>query len=143
MHDFGSKDRCILKVFGSLEFIGDFRIASDADTDDDGEVFYPIDEINEWDYPVDQRSLPSKYTEQLSRSPSIEISESDYWELIGIQNFTQNVKLNYKNRLTLNISEHEVESLIDSKDALSELGLSILERHRSQLPAPFLSGANR
>ncbi len=131
-------DRCILKVFGSLEFIGNFRIASDPQEDHEGDIFYTIDEIFEWDYPVNQHSLPSKYTEQLSRSPITEISESDYWELIGIRNFTQNLRLNYKNVLYLDVSEREVESLIDSKNALSDLGLTIVERQYELSPGNII-----
>ncbi len=132
--DFAAGDRCILKVFGSLEFVGDFRVASEPAEDVEDDIYYEIDEISEWDFPVDQHSLPSKYTEQLSRSPSTEISESDYWELIGIRNFTQNLRLNYKNVLGLNVSEREVESLIDSKNALADLGLNILERQYELSP---------
>lgn len=137
-HDFAVDDRCLLKVFGSLEFIGDFRIASESQKDDEEDVFYKIDQISIWDFPLDQHSLPSKYTKQLSRSPSTEISETDYWELIGIRNFTQNLRLNYKNRLTLNVSEREIETLIDSKNALSELDLKIVERQYELSPGNII-----
>jgi len=136
--DFAAGDRCVLKVFGTLEFVADFRIVSEPQEDDEGEIFYTIDQVSEWDYPVDQHSLPSKYTEQLSRSPSTEISESDYWELMGIRNFTQNLRLNYKNILYLHVSEQEVENLIDSKNALSDLGLRIVERQYELSPGNII-----
>ncbi|GAG87486.1 unnamed protein product, partial [marine sediment metagenome] len=96
--------------------------------DIEGDVYYEIDELEEWDFFVDQHSLPSKYVDQLSRSRCTEISETDYWELLGIRNFSQNLRLNYKNRIRLKVSEREVESLIDAKNALRQLELEILER---------------
>jgi len=136
--DFAVDDRCILKVFGQLDFVADFRLKSESRVDDGGDVFYEIDDLTEWDFPLHQHSLPSNYTEQLTRSPSTEISETDYWELIGIRNYTQNLRLNYKNVLRLKVSEREVESLIDSKNALSELGLNILERQYELSPGNII-----
>ena len=129
--EFQKGDRCILKVFGSQNFIGDFRISSSQKKDDEGSFYYEIDEVNGWDFVVNQDMLPNKYKSQLSRSPSTDISEQDYYELLGIRNFTQNIKLNYKNRLQIKVSEQEVESLLDSKNALKDKGLEIVERQVS------------
>lgn len=133
-HDFREGDRCILKVFGSQKFIADFRIASSSDKDRDDGVFYPIDKIDEWDFQIDQHTLPPKYTKQLSRSTSTKISETDFYELLGIRNFAQNLRLNYKKRLVLHVSELELESLIDSKNALIDLGLEIIDRQCEVTP---------
>ncbi len=132
--EFAIGDRCILKVFGSQEFIGDFRIASEALEDSEGDVYYDIDEINEWDFPMYQHILPSRYTELLSRSPSTDITEQIFFELLGIRNFTQNLRLNYRNRLSIYVSETDVESLLDSKNALKSVGLEIIERQRESTP---------
>ncbi len=132
--EFNIGDRCILKVFGALDFIGDFRIASEPMEDADGDVYYEIDEINEWDYPLHQHSLPARYTALLSRSASTDIEETIYFELIGIRNFVQNLRLNYKNRLNLNVSEADVENLLDTKNALKTVGLEIVDRQREFTP---------
>jgi len=78
--------------------------------------------------------LPQKYTEQLSRSASTDITEKDFYELIGIRNFTQNLKLNYKNRLKININEEDIENLLDSKNTLKSKGLDIINRQVSFSP---------
>lgn len=132
--DFSPGDRCIVKVFGAQEFIGDFRIAGPAEKDGEGDVGYPLDEVNAWDFVVDEHVLPKKYREQLSRSPSTKISEQDYYELIGIRNFAQNLRLNYRNRLKLKVSESELESLLDSKNALRSRGLEIIDRQAEVTP---------
>jgi hypothetical protein len=132
--DFGVGDCCILKVFGLQDFIADFEIASVPQQDSDGHTYYDIGEVNEWDFPLQQHTLPKKYTEQLSRSPSTEISEHDFFELLGIRNFIQNLRLNYKHRLPLRISEADVETLIDSKNALREIGYEIIERQLEFTP---------
>ena len=108
-NDFAPGDKCILKVFDAMEFIGDFRISSEGKKDVEGDYYYEIDEVNEWDFPIHQHLLPVKYTNLLSRSPSTDISEQIFYELLGIRNFTQNLKLNYKNRLHIGVSESEVE----------------------------------
>lgn len=128
-HEFKKGDKCILNVFGAQEFIADFEIASGAQEDKDGDVFYTIDQINEWDFTVDATTLPDKYTDLLSRSPSTDIDRDIYHELIGIRNFTQDLRLNYKKRLTLNFSERDVEDILASmKDPLKAEGLRIVER---------------
>jgi hypothetical protein len=109
--DFSVGDRCLLKVFIKQEFIADFVIATGPEQDTEGDFYYVIDQVNEWDFPVDQHTIPSKYTKQLGRNPSSGISEEDFRELIGIRNFTQNLRLNYKSRLLLYVSEREVETL--------------------------------
>ncbi len=101
--DFSVGDRCLLKVFGAQEFIADFVIHSECQQDDEGDFFYVIDQVNEWDFPVDQHTLSPKYTEQLGRNPSAYISETDFHELIGIRNFTQNLRINYRDRLHLHV----------------------------------------
>lgn len=132
--DFAGGDRCILKVFALQDFIADFRISSAPRQDDEGDTWYEIDEVNEWDFPVQQHALPKKYTEQLGRNPSTQISERDFYELLGIRNFTQNLKLNYRHRLPLAISETDVEKLIDSRNAIKQLGLEIIEKQKEFTP---------
>jgi len=128
--DFAQGDKCILKVFGNMEFIGDFRISSEGKKDDEGDLYYEIDEVNEWDFPIHQHTLPVKYTKLLSRSASTDVPERTYYELLGIRNFTQNLKLNYKNRLRIGVSEADVEKLLDAKNALRSIGLEIVERQK-------------
>lgn len=127
--EFQKGDRCILNVFGSQEFIADFKIGSNGQEDKDGHTYFEMDNINEWDFPVDTHTLPDQYTDLLSRSPSTDIEEAIYWQLIGIRNFTQDLRLNYKKRLILQLSEHDVENLLDSmKDPLKTEGLRIIDR---------------
>lgn len=129
-NDFAPGDKCILKVFGSMEFIGDFKISSEAKKDVEGDHYYEIDKVDEWDFPIHQYLLPVKYTNFLSRSSSTDIPEQIFYELLGIKNFTQNLKLNYKNRLRIGVSESEVERLLDAKNALRSIGLEIVERQK-------------
>lgn len=136
--DFLVGDYCLLKVFGAQEFIADFVISSAPHQDDEGDFYYVIEQVNEWDFPVDQHTLPTKYTEQLGRNPSACISEMNFHELIGIRNFTQNLRLNYRNRLHLHVSERDVETLIDSKNALRQLGLEIIERQYAATPGNII-----
>jgi hypothetical protein len=128
VNDFGPEDLCILKVFGSQDFIGDFRIASEGKKDEQDHVYYDMDAINEWDFPVRQSTLPKHHTDRLSRNPSTQISEHDFYGLIGIRRFTQNLRLNYKNRLVVPVSERDVENLLDTKNALRSIGLEIVDR---------------
>lgn len=132
--EFAVGDRCLLKALTSQDFVGDFSIASDPQVDAEHHVFYDIDEINEWDFPVNQHVLPKKYTDQLSRSLSTKVSEQDFYELLGIRNFTQNLRLNYKNRLSLRVSEREIEERIDKTNALRDLHLTILDRQVELVP---------
>ena len=60
--DFRQGDLCLLKVFRSQDFIGDFRIASGAQKDGSGDVCYDLDDVNEWDFPVNQSLLPGLFT---------------------------------------------------------------------------------
>lgn len=136
--EFQDGDRCLLKEFGSQKFVADFRLAGPGQKDKEGDTWYPNDEIYEWDYPVHQHNLPVKYTSQLSRSSSTWISEQDFHELIGIRHYTQNLRLNYRNRLRLHISEHDVESLIDSKNALKSRGFEIIDRQLELTPGNIL-----
>jgi hypothetical protein len=127
--EFQKGDHCILKVFGAQELVADFEIASSAEKDKERDTFFVMEKLNEWDFPVDAQTLPDKYTDLLSRSPSTNIDKETYHELIGIRNFTQDLRLNYKKRLTLQLSERDVEDLLDSmKDPLRSEGLRIIER---------------
>ena len=136
--EFHVEDQCLLKVLTSQDFVGDFRIASDPRVDGENHVYYDIDQINEWDFPVNQHVLPKKYTEQLSRSLSTPISEQDFYELLGIRNFAQNLRLNYRKRLSLRMSERDIEELVDSKNALRALKLEILERQLELVPGNII-----
>lgn len=132
--EFSVGDHCILKVFGRQDFIGNFRIASEARHDDNDDLFYEIDEAEEWDFPVDEHALPKRYKQLLSRSPSTDIPERIYFELIGIRNFAQNLRLNYKNKVRIPVTESDVEDLIDAKSALRSRGLEIVDRQREVSP---------
>lgn len=129
--DFAIGDRCLLKVFGNQTFVGDYSIASEPQKDKEGDINFDIIEITEWDFPLDQHLLPKIYTDILSRNKrntAIEISERMYHELLGIRNFTQNLRINYKNKLRLRITELDVESMLDAKNALNSLGMQIVDR---------------
>lgn len=126
---FSPGDRCILKLFARLELVADFRIESGLTADEEGHAWYTIGDVNEWEFPVALHTLPKKYVEQLpKRNPVVEISEQDFFELLGIRNFMQNLRLNYRHRLPLGISEAELEKHIESKNALKSIGLEIVER---------------
>jgi hypothetical protein len=131
---FSAGDRCLLKVLTSQDFVGDFRIASTSHVDSEDHIYYELSDVNEWEFPVNQHLLPKKYTDQLSRSLSTKISEQDFCELLGIRNFTQNLRLNYRNKLPLYISEKEIEEKVDSKNALRALKLEIVERQLEVVP---------
>ena len=136
--DFQQGDLCLLKVFGSQDFIGDFQIASDAKEDDAGDVYYDLSETHEWDFPVNQHLLPPKYTELLSRNPSTQISEDIFQEMLGIRNFMQNLRINYRNRLYIKVSERQFEEILDATNALRKVGLEILERQREVTPGNII-----
>ncbi|MFC1678698.1 endonuclease NucS domain-containing protein [Elusimicrobiota bacterium] len=129
--DFGIGDKCILKVFGDQEFIADFEIASEPLEDDDQDICYELSLISEWDFPVDEHSLPDQYTDLLSRSPTTLIDQKTYFELIGIKNFTQNLRFGYKNKLNVKLSENDLENILDSaQNPLKSIGLQIVERQK-------------
>lgn len=132
--DFSIGDRCILKVFGLMKFIGDFQITSEHQEDSDGHIYYELDNVIEWDFPIQQNILPGRYTKLLTRSSSINIEENIFFELLGIRNFTQNLRLNYRNKLNIQMSEREIENLLDAKNALKRVGLEIVERQREFAP---------
>jgi hypothetical protein len=136
--DFCKGDRCILKVFKSMNFIADFKIDSGSERDKKDDVFYKIDDIKEWDFPVNQRTLPIEYTKQLGRNPSIKISENVYYELLGIRNFTQNLRINYKDILNVRVSEKDLENLLDVKNPLRSIGLEIVERQLAVTPGNII-----
>jgi len=132
---FNPGDRCLLKLFGLQQLIADFSIESGPHEDNNGHSWYAIREAIEWEFPVQIHSLPKKYTELIpKRSPVVELSEQVFHELLGIRNFTQNLRLNYWNRLHLRISEADVEQLIDTKSALKQFGLEIIERQHEFTP---------
>jgi RecB family endonuclease NucS len=94
--------------------------------------------VSEWDYPVNQHLLPSVYADLLVRNPSIEISDQQYYELLGVRNFTQNLRINYKNKLHVHVSEKDLENLLDAKNALRSLGLEIVERQLEITPGNII-----
>jgi hypothetical protein len=123
---FEKNDRCILKVSGSMNFVGDFKIISDQKKDKKGDIFYEID-TNEWVFPVHQRTLPMRYTRLLTgRALSIRIGEEEYYGFLGIRDFTQNLRINYKNILKVRVSEEDLEDLLDAKNPLRSIGLEIV-----------------
>ena len=136
--DFAAKDLCLLKVFGSQDFIGGFRIASDAQEDEAGDVYYEIDDVTEWDFPVNQHLLPPRYTKLLSRSPSTNVPEDIFLEMMGIRNFMQNLRINYRNRLYIKVSETQFEELLDATNALRKVGLEILDRQSEITPGNII-----
>ncbi len=136
--DFCKGDRCILKVFKSINFIGDFKIDSGPERDKKSDIFYKIDDIEEWDFPVNQRTLPIEYTKRLGRNPSIKIPENVYYELLGIRNFTQNLRINYKYRLNVRVSEKDLEDLLDVKNPLRNIGLEIVDRQLAVTPGNII-----
>jgi hypothetical protein len=137
-YDFKNGDICIIKVFGSQDFIGTFKINSDRQIDNEKDIYYEISEVDEWDFPINQHLLPIRYTNYLSRSTSTNIPEYIYYEIIGIKNFTQNLKINYKHRLNIRISEKDVEILLDVKNALKDIGLEIIERQKEITPGNII-----
>jgi len=117
------------------QLVADFKVESEPTSDEQAHPWCAIADVHEWEFRVQVHSLPKKYTDQLpKRAPVVQISEQDFFELIGIRNFTQNLRLNYKRRLQLRISEAELERLIDAKNALRERGLEIIERQREFTP---------
>ena len=136
--DFAVGDLCLLKVFGSQDFIGDFRIASDAQKDEVEDVYYEISYVTEWDFPVNQHVLPPRYTKLLSRNPSTDVPEDIFLEMMGIRNFMQNLRINYRNRLYIKVSERQFEELLDATNALRKVGLEILDRQREVTPGNII-----
>ncbi len=89
---------------------------------------YEIDEVNEWSFGIPSTTLPKSFSSHFGRNRSAEISESEFHQLIGIRDYSQNLRMHFRNRLQIRISERDVESLIDAKDALKSIGLSIIDR---------------
>jgi len=106
--------------------------------DDQKHIYYEIADIEEWDFPVNQYLLPSKYTNLMTRIPCTVISEKIYYELLGIRNISQNLKINYKNILKLLVSEKDIETLIDTENALRSNGLEIIDRQLSITPGNII-----
>jgi hypothetical protein len=121
--DFRRGDSCILNVYGMKQLVADFAIASEAQKDSAADIFYDIEAVNEWDYPVAQDLLPPKYKKLIVRSPSKRISETDHHELLGIRNFVGNLRFNYKNQLPVHIKETDVEKMMVSNASLKKLHL--------------------
>jgi|GEM_PF-2469916 len=137
-NDFKKDDLCILRVFGSQDLIANFGINSNSTKDDQKHIYYEIADIEEWDFPVNQHLLPPKYTNLMTRTPCTVISEKIYYELLGIRNISQNLKINYKNILKLPVSEKDIETLIDTKNALRSNGLEIIDRQLSITPGNII-----
>lgn len=136
--DFGRGDSCILNVYGMKQLVADFAIASEEQKDAAGDIFYDIDPVNEWDYPVSQELLPPKYKKLIVRSPSKRISETDYHELIGIRNFVGNLRFNYRNQLPVHIKETDVEKMMVSNASLKKLHLEIVEEQYELAPGNII-----
>ena len=125
---FKKDDSCILKAASSMNFIGDFIITSEQKKDEKDDIYYEIDP-NEWVFPVHQHTLPMQYTKLLKgRALSIKIEKEKYYGLLGIRDFTQNLRINYKNILKVPVSEKELEDLLDTKNPLRRIGLEIVNR---------------
>jgi len=126
---FNQEDQCLLRVFGSKQIIANFKIKSDKQIDSEEDVYYEIYDISEWEYPMDVSSLPGNYSDLFDRNPIKEIDQQRFSELIGIRNFIQNLRLNYKNILWVDLSEQKMEDLLDSvANPLKHEGLEIVER---------------
>ena len=135
---FEKDDCCILKVAGSMSFVGDFKITSDQKRDEENNIFYEI-VANEWVFPVHQHALPMRYTELLrGRALSVRIEKEEYYGFLGIRDFTQNLRINYKNILKVPVSEPELEELLDTKDPLRSIGLEIVERQLAVTPGNII-----
>jgi hypothetical protein len=133
-NDFNKDDICILRVFVSQQLIAEFKINSKSFKDNDGDTYYEIEVIEEWDFPIDINNLPKKY-KLFGRQPNTIIDEQTYHQLIGIKNFLQNIKINWKNILHVKISERDLEDLLDSvKNPLKREGIDIIERQYEITP---------
>jgi len=132
-NEFEKNDCCILKILGSMNFVGDFKIISDQKKDKEGDVFYEID-ATEWVFPVHQHTLPTQYKKLLSRALSIRITQEKYYGFLGIRDFMQNLRINYKNILKVRMSEKDLEDLLDVKGPLRSIGLEIVDRQLAVTP---------
>jgi len=120
-----------------MNFVGDFKIISDQKKDKEEDVFYEIN-ANEWEFPVHQHTLPMQYKKLLSRALSIRIKEEKYYGFLGIRDFTQNLRINYKNRLNVRVSEKDLEDLLDVKNPLRSIGLEIVDRQLTVTPGNII-----
>ena len=112
--DFKIGDKCILRAFSERVLIADFKIISKPKMNEYKRIYYDID-IDEWDFFVDIDTLPEKYKKiVLRRGGSIDIKEDEYHKLIGIKDFNQNLKINYKNTLIVKLKEKNLEDFLDS-----------------------------
>ncbi len=128
---FSPGDQCLLRVFGVQQLIANFRINSQKLVDSHGHIYYSIDDIEEWEYPIDIHTLPKRYFDLFDRNPVKEIDEQRFNELIGIRNFMENLRLNYRNILWVNLSEQKMEDILDSiANPLKREGLEIIERQK-------------
>lgn len=135
---FEKNDCCILKAFGSMNLLGDFKIISDQKKDKEGDVFYEID-ANEWEFLVHRHTLPMQYKKLLIRASSIRIKEEKYYYgFLGIRDFTQNLRINYKNILKVRVSEKDLENLLDVKNPLRSIGLEIVDRQLAVTPGNII-----
>lgn len=130
-HNFSSGDVCFLRVFGDMEIIGQVTILKDYQMDSDDDVYYEI-KTEIWDFPVNMQNLPNEYKSKIpTRATSSQINEQFYYQLIGIKDFNQNLKIVWKDTLTIHLSEKQVENLLDSiEQPLKNVGLEIIERQK-------------
>ena len=136
---FNPGDQCLLIVFGSRQIIANFKIKSDKQTDSQEDSYYEINDIEEWECPIDIATLPPNYSDLFNRNPVTEIDQQRFSELIGISSFIQNLRLNYKNILQVNLREQEMEDLLDSiANPLKNEGLEIIERQKEIHPGNII-----
>jgi hypothetical protein len=134
-HYFNLGDQCLLRVLGTQQIIANFKINSEKQTDIDGHNYFEINNIEEWEYPIDIATLPINYSDLFDRNLIKEIEQGMFNELIGIRNFIQNLRLNYKNILRVNLREQKMEDLLDSiANPLKNEGLEIIERQKEIHP---------
>jgi len=115
--DFKVRDLCLLNVFKSRRLVAAFEIASDPKKDKEGDIFYDLRSIDEWDYPVRTEWLPKHYAGYFKRNPSILLEEHVYHEFIGMKAFVSNLKLDFKNPIVVQMAERTIEKMIVTKKA--------------------------
>jgi RecB family endonuclease NucS len=80
-----------------------------------------------------------QYTKLLKgRALSVKIEKEKYYGFLGIRDFTQNLRINYKNILKVPVSETELEELLDTKDPLRSIGLEIVDRQSAVTPGNII-----
>ena len=138
IRNFAEGDRCLLRIFSWQILVADFRIASAGKEDAAGDWAYNIDEVNEWSFKLPQSTLPKTLRAHFGRTACVKIDEAKYHQLVGIRDYAERLRLNYRHRLKLRVSERDIESLIDAKNALKPLGLSIIDRQLELTPGNII-----